>query len=104
MSKATYVVYNKATTAILKMGNNPGRYAGYSAARAALTRLCRKSSLMPTNPLYPEYVYGIAEINHYHDKIERTVKRVNLMSGVEYSESVNTPICCSPASETYWSM
>jgi len=32
------------------------------------------------------------------------VTRINLMSGKEYEESVNTPLCCSPASETYWSM
>jgi len=32
------------------------------------------------------------------------VTRVNLMSGVEYRESVNTPLHMSPASETYWSM
>lgn len=104
MSKATFVIYNKATTAILKIGTNPGRYAGYPAARAALTRFNKMSGLMPSDPLYPEYVYGIAEVEHYYSKIESTVKRKNLMSGIEYEESVNTPLCCSPASETYWSM
>jgi hypothetical protein len=104
MSKATFVIYNKATSAILKIGTNPGRYAGMAAARAALTRFCKKSGLMPNNPLYPEYIYGIAEIEHYYTKIERTVTRKNLMTGIEYQESVNTPIYCSPASESYWSM
>jgi hypothetical protein len=102
MSKATYVIYNKATSAILKIGTNPGRYAGFPAARAALTRFNKKSGFMPTDPSYPEYVYGIAESNHYYEKIERTVKRKNLMSGIEYEESVNTPNYCSPASEAYW--
>jgi hypothetical protein len=32
------------------------------------------------------------------------VTRVNLMSGLEYQEPADTPLCCSPASETYWSM
>jgi hypothetical protein len=32
------------------------------------------------------------------------VKRKNLMSGKEYEEDINTPLCSSPASETYWSM
>ena len=104
MSKATYVIYNKATSAILKIETNPGRYSGMGAARAALTRFNKKSGFMPTNPLYPEYVYGIAEINHYYATIERTVTRKNLMSSIEYKESVNTPLCCSPSSETYWSM
>ncbi len=34
----------------------------------------------------------------------KMVTRVNLMSGEEYQESIDTPLCCSPASETYWSM
>jgi hypothetical protein len=32
------------------------------------------------------------------------VERVNLMSGKTYMEAEDTPPCCSPASETYWSM
>jgi len=35
---------------------------------------------------------------------EPMVERVNLMSGKPYMEKLNTPISCSPASETYWSM
>lgn len=34
----------------------------------------------------------------------KMVTRTNLMSGQEYQEAVDTPLCCSPASETYWSM
>ena len=32
------------------------------------------------------------------------VKRVNMMSGSEYYERYDTPIYCSPSSESYWSM
>lgn len=32
------------------------------------------------------------------------VERINLMTGKPYMEKLNTPISCSPASETYWSM
>lgn len=32
------------------------------------------------------------------------VERVNLMSGQKYMEDENTPLACSPSSETYWSM
>lgn len=34
----------------------------------------------------------------------KMVTRINLMSGKEYQEAEDTPLCCSPASETYWSM
>ena len=33
-----------------------------------------------------------------------TVTRINMMSGKSYEESVTAPLCCSPSSETYWSM
>ena len=32
------------------------------------------------------------------------VERTNLMSGKTFLEDEDTPLCCSPASETYWSM
>jgi len=32
------------------------------------------------------------------------VERTNLMSGKTYLEDEDTPLSCSPASETYWSM
>ena len=35
---------------------------------------------------------------------ETNVTRLNLMSKMEYTERYDTPLCCSPSSETYWSM
>lgn len=32
------------------------------------------------------------------------VERTNYMTGKKYMESVNTPYCCSPANEVYWTM
>ena len=37
------------------------------------------------------------------EMLETYVTRVNLISGKEYQERWDTPISCSPASETYWS-
>jgi len=34
----------------------------------------------------------------------KMVQKTNLMSGNTYMEAEDTPNCCSPASETYWSM
>jgi hypothetical protein len=31
------------------------------------------------------------------------VEKVNLMTGVKYLERFDTPHCCSPSTETYWS-
>ena len=32
------------------------------------------------------------------------VTRTNIVSGAEYQERYDTPVSCSPSSETYWSM
>lgn len=41
----------------------------------------------------------------YRVEIHETfVERKNLMTGSVYRERYDTPISCSPASETYWSM
>lgn len=44
---------------------------------------------------------GEAYRNAYPVKM---VERTNLMSGKKYMEAEDTPLYCSPASETYWSM
>ena len=49
------------------------------------------------NTQYPEPKYTL-------EMFETYVTRVNLISGREYQERWDTPISCSPASETYWSM
>jgi hypothetical protein len=93
-----YVVYNVGTTRIeteKRLGKEV--YATESAAKAARTRILKKTG-------YDETQLAVAELTTYRTLIEQMVKRVNLMSGKEYYESVNTPNYCSPASESYWSM
>ncbi len=92
-----YVIYDRKTTAIVSKV-----YKTHAAAQAQLTRMGRGQ--LQTDPYHPVYLYGIAEVDYYHKHIERTVTRVNLMTGQEYTESVNTTAACSPSSETYWSM
>ena len=107
MSKNIFVLYDKETSQLLEIrtrnGNTTRYYYGEGAAKAALTRYCKKSEFNFTDPEYPLYRYGIAEKNHYYENIERQVKRKNYMTGEEFYESVNTPYYCSPSSETYWS-
>jgi hypothetical protein len=43
----------------------------------------------------------VKSIGAYEPKM---VQRRNLMTGELYWEAEDTPLCCSPASETYWSM
>jgi hypothetical protein len=91
----TYVIVAKGTGLIVTDGPNKTRaYKTFGAARATRTRLCNKAG------------WSINELNIVDTKSykPRMVERTNLMSGKTYQEDVNTPNCCSPASETYWSM
>lgn len=103
----SYVIYVKETSALV--GN---RYKTLGAAKSALTRLTSKwfdrmiaeARQEVDFSKSPTFLYGVAEFLHYRQNIEKMVVRKNLMSGKEYVESINTPISCSPASVTYWSM
>ena len=49
--------------------------------------------------------YVAIAYDEYMEKYGHLTKKVtNLMSGKEIEISINTPNCCDPSSETYWSM
>ena len=107
-----YVIYEKSSTMIMGKPDRNGvtrpdhrkSYKTLGAAEAALTRICKAEGLLQTDPNYGRYRYAIAARAYFHQNIERKVAKRNMMSGEEYTESVNTPSYMSPASESYWSM
>lgn len=91
----SYYIIAKGTGLIVTDGPNKTRaYNTFGAAKATRTRLSNKAG-WDVNEL------DIVDTKTYRPKM---VERKNLMSGKTYMEDVNTPIACSPASETYWSM
>jgi len=94
----SYVVYDVESTRIATpKPYGKECYPTEGAAKAARTRMLKGKR-------WAGKELAVAEITVYKTLIEKMVKRVNLMSGKEYYESVNTPNYCSPASEAYWSM
>ena len=91
----SYVVYNVQSTRIIG-SRNTLYFKNHGAAKAHLTRMGKMG--------YNVTEYAVAETNFYYVFIEKKVTRVNFLTGAEYQESVNTPRCCSPSSELYWSM
>jgi len=90
-----FYVVSKGTGLIVTDGPNRTRsYKTFGAATATRTRLCNKAG-WKMNEL------AIVDTKTYKPKM---VTRKNLMTGAEFEEDVNTPNCCSPASETFWSM
>jgi hypothetical protein len=90
-----FYIVARGTGLIVTDGPNRTRaYKTFGSARATRTRLCNKAG-------YTVDQLNIIDTKHYKP---RMVTRKNLMSGAEFEEDVNTPNCCSPASETFWSM
>jgi hypothetical protein len=106
----SYVIYDESNlNKIVELTRWKRSYKSMAAAKAAVTRASKaywKRTIADdtyTLKSDPQFIYGVAESEHYYAKLERQVERVNLMSGEKYMESVNTPRYCSPSSETYWS-
>lgn len=90
----SYVIYEISSTYIFRHPRTRREYyVDWGNARAAMTR----------NKL-DENIWAIAESKEFHEKIEKTKIVHNLMSGQPVELSVNTPRCCDPSSELYWSM
>jgi hypothetical protein len=89
-----YIVARGTGLIVTDGPNRTKAYKTFGSARATRTRLCRKAGWIADQ-------LSIIDTRHYKP---RMVTRKNLMSGAEFEEDVNTPNCCSPASETFWSM
>lgn len=95
---ASFVIYNKENTRIVKeRAYSHQYYATEAAAKAAVTRFVKKG-------ICKRDEVEIADAGHFFDFIEKTEIVTNLMSGKQVRQSVNTPRCCDPSTELYWSM
>ena len=91
----SYVIVAKGTGLIVTDGPNKTRaYKTWGAAKATRTRLCRKAG-WKFNEL------TIVEQRSYRAPMKKVH---NLMTGVEIEIPADTPRCCDPSSELYWSM
>jgi len=84
-----FVVYHKKSTQSIKAFNLES-----SAKRSA--------TCMNRNAGSDEYAYTSQEV--YQSEVVKMMKVKNLMTGKEINIPSNTPHCCDPSTETYWSM
>ena len=125
-----YYIYNTDTS---RIESNPTRgkqylkaqYKTLGAAKAAMTRMHKKFEatrfeLLASKYSFerdrdeakaensPLYTCGIAEAEHYHKNIEKTVTKTGICPGtgkqITHTASVNESHYMSPLSESYWSM
>lgn len=91
--KATYYTTGKSV------------WATEAAAKAAVTRMIKKDmdQYIKTQGKSGKVDYAILPSKDYAAQVPmKTV--TNLMSGKQIEIPADTPMCCDPSTETYWSM
>jgi len=100
-----YVVYNKETTVLLPVRRPDATrncsFATERAAKAALTRALNNPKIKGVDNRDD---WAIAPEHEFETSIEKMKTVKNLMSKKDVEIPVNTPYCCDPSTETYWSM
>jgi len=98
----SYVVYEKKSTRRIDGLNggpkNTTSFTTLGAAKAARTRFVKAQLVYTADDI------EIAESNKFYSEIEKDVVVKSLMTKEDVTIKANTPWCCNPASETYWSM
>ena len=96
-----FAIYDIVTTRFVRIMRNgywqDATYKTEAAAKTAFTRLVKQGKIKPAS-------HAIAPLDIFHQQIEKKETKTNLLSGKTFEQSVNTPLCCDPSSETYWSM
>lgn len=103
----SFVIYNKETKIRFSIrarsvGCYTDRWATEAAAKACLTREAKK------NPEFNRDDYAIADAIDFRDNIDEMeeVTFIHPHTGKKctVTQSKNTPRCCDPSSELYWTM
>jgi hypothetical protein len=92
-----FIIYNKATTLILRPNSFHPGYKTTGAANAALTKAVKEKKIARED-------FDIAEKQTFFFTIEKQETKKNLLSGKEFQIGVNAPACVDPSTETYHSM
>jgi len=110
-----YYIYEISSTYIMGKPDRNGvtrpdhrkSYKTLGAAEAALTRICKAENLLPSDPNYARFRYGIAASAMFHQNVEKSRTVYSIMDTAKenpITERVNMPSHCSPSSESFWCM
>ena len=106
-----FVVYDKDSKRIVTA--HPTMGGAKTSRTNALKRIVKRNAKREAYRLMHSFKHSqqdplpnleAATLEFYNANIRCTVTVKNLMSGEDVVQDVNTPLCCDPSSETYWSM
>jgi len=95
-----YVIYHKESTRFLRiLRNGYWQDAVYDTKVGATARLNRE--VKAGRVLREDY--AIEDSVTFCRDIEKQETKKNLLTGEKFTQPVNTPRCCDPSTEAYWS-
>lgn len=112
MNDVTWVIFDRTTSRIVAEGFKTKRGANQSAV-ASIRRKLKRYFAAPNSAWGKQYQkeaqhmaenWDIVTLDEYNAKHRKTKVVRNLMTGKEIEIDINTPACCDPSTETYWSM
>jgi hypothetical protein len=90
----SFIIYHVASTHIYSApSTGKQNYNTAGGAKNAIKRM----NLNPDE-------FDVAEVGNFHGNIEKQERKRNFMTGEWFTQPVNTPRCCDPSTELYWSM
>lgn len=111
-----YVIYDKETTQLFQVPTQHVRcyrdsWDSIGAAKAALTRQAQKTAKRTNRPVAEiraelDARYAILDQSEF-SSVEKTKTVYSIMDTKQEHPiqiATNTPACCDPSTETYWSM
>lgn len=109
----SYVIFHFATGTLFKSYNTRRgaliglRAVNRNAGFAHRYTVCNHAGAVREWAQGPEQIdyapYAMSEENNYYQNHVKTRVVKNLMTGADVKINSNTPLCCDPSSETYWS-
>lgn len=94
----SFVVFHKESTLMMKAVKTE------AGAKRSTTCMNRKALNNHYSKLTDPAPYAYTDLENYEKNVVKMKKVINLLSGKEIEIASNTPACCDPSSETYWSM
>lgn len=96
-----FVIYHKDSTQLISKHYGASGIINHSDVKLFESKKSAEKYIAEN--LNPED-YKIADQVEFKFYIEKKITRTNAMTGEKFEEPINTPLCLSPSSESYWSM
>jgi hypothetical protein len=106
----SFVIYDETTSRLVMSGKTFKTARGANQSAVAYIKRRLKNHFADGNAYdlrdarFAADNWSVVDFAWYNANARKTKLVTNLMSGKQIEIDINTPACCDPSTETYWSM